>query len=254
MVWLAGQLPHTRRHQNLHGCPLTRSRIREIIQQHIPVWTFKLLNITFISFMQSIILYLLAAPVYPILLSTQFRPEVDASDLAFLAWQLGLVVSEWFSDQQQWGKITWCVARTPSAKSLTYSPDFHAAKHEYQKSAKIPRGWAAADLNRGFLTSGLWKYSRHPNFAAEQTIWLSLYAWSAITTNTSYFWASAGIVNLLSIFASSTILTEWITGQKYPEYEEYQRQVGKFMPLGIQGYQPPAAAVIGTNVTKQKQK
>lgn len=56
--------------------------------------------------MQSIILYLLAAPVYPILLSAQFRPEVGASDLIFLAWQLGLVVFEWFSDQQQWGKST----------------------------------------------------------------------------------------------------------------------------------------------------
>lgn len=77
---------------------------REIIQKNIPVWAFKILNLTFISFMQSVILYLLAAPVYPILLSAQFRPEVGASDLAFLAWELGLVTSEWFSDGQQWGK------------------------------------------------------------------------------------------------------------------------------------------------------
>lgn len=78
---------------------------REIIQKHIPVWAFKILNVTFISFMQSIILFLLAAPVYPILLSTQFQHDVGFSDVAFLAWQLSLVTSEWFSDQQQWGKI-----------------------------------------------------------------------------------------------------------------------------------------------------
>ncbi|CAN8097254.1 unnamed protein product [Discula destructiva] len=211
----------------------------EIIQKHVPVWAFKILNMTFISFMQSVILFLFAAPVYPIMLSAQFRPEVGASDLAFLAWQLGLVASEWFSDQQQW--------------------DFHAAKHEYQKTGKVPQGWKADDLNRGFLTSGLWKYSRHPNFAAEQTIWLSMYAWSAITTNTPFFWASAGIINLLWIFASSTVLTEWITGGKYPEYKEYQRQVGKFMPLSIKGYQPPATVVPinagnGTKTSKKKQK
>lgn len=72
---------------------------------------------------------------------------------------------------------------------------------------------------------------------------MSLYAWSAITTDTAFFWASAGIINLMWIFASSTVLTEWITGGKYPEYKEYQRQVGKFFPLGIMGYQPPAQSV-----------
>lgn len=76
---------------------------REIVQDHIPTWAFKLLNLTFISFMQSIILFLLAAPVYPILLSIQFQPKVGASDLAFVVFQLALVTSEWFADQQQWG-------------------------------------------------------------------------------------------------------------------------------------------------------
>lgn len=55
--------------------------------------------------MQSIILFLLAAPVYPILLTVQFRPDIGVSDVAFLAWELSLVTSEWFSDQQQWGKL-----------------------------------------------------------------------------------------------------------------------------------------------------
>ncbi|KAJ4425012.1 hypothetical protein N0V82_000294 [Gnomoniopsis sp. IMI 355080] len=194
----------------------------EIIQKHIPVWAFKLLNVTFISFMQSIILFLLAAPVYPILLTTQFRPDLGASDVAFLAWELGLVTSEWVSDGQQW--------------------HFHNAKHTYQETAKVPQGWTADDLNRGFLTLGLWKYSRHPNFAAEQIIWLSLYIWSAISTNTTFTWASAGVINLIWIFASSTILTEWISAGKYPEYKEYQRQVGKFLPLSISGYQPTTIA------------
>lgn len=77
---------------------------REIIKAHIPAWAFKLLNLTFISFMQSVILFGLAAPVYPILLSTQFQPEAGAQDLAFSAFELVLIAIEWLADQQQWGK------------------------------------------------------------------------------------------------------------------------------------------------------
>jgi steroid 5-alpha reductase family enzyme len=54
--------------------------------------------------MQSILLFLLAAPVYPIMLSTQFDPEVQLSDLAFVALDIGLVIWEIFADQQQWSK------------------------------------------------------------------------------------------------------------------------------------------------------
>lgn len=54
--------------------------------------------------MQSILLFLLAAPVYPILLSTQFDPEIQGSDLVFVALDVGLVIFEVFADQQQWSK------------------------------------------------------------------------------------------------------------------------------------------------------
>ena len=59
---------------------------------------------------------------------------------------IGLVVVEWFADGQQW--------------------NYHQAKHSYQKTAKVPAGWTRAQMERGFNTTGLWKYSRHPNFAA----------------------------------------------------------------------------------------
>lgn len=77
---------------------------REIIKDNIPGWAFKLLNLTFISFMQSVILFGLAAPVYPILLSTQFQSEARATDLAFSGFELALVAIEWLADQQQWSK------------------------------------------------------------------------------------------------------------------------------------------------------
>lgn len=137
----------------------------------------------------------------------------------------------------------------PSETILTRTSDYQTAKYEYKKTAKLPTGFNADDLNRGFITSGLWAYSRHPNFALEQTIWIALYAKSAFTTNTPLFWAAAGALNLVSIFFGSTILTEYITSEKYPEYVEYQRQVAKFLPLSAQGYQKPAIAPKRTAVT-----
>ena len=100
-------------------------------------------------------------------------------------------------------------------------------------------GFKPADLDRGFITSGLWGYSRHPNFAAEQSIWFILYQWSCYTTKTLYSWAGVGPAFLILLFQGSTWLTELITAGKYPEYREYQRAVGMFVPTWFSAYKTP---------------
>src|SRR4051794_32135750 len=94
---------------------------REIIRKQISKIVFHVFNWTFISFIQSILLFMLAAPVYTILLSTQFEPNVTSADLTYVAMEIGLILVEWFADQQQW--------------------NFQGAKKEYQASAKVPRGF-----------------------------------------------------------------------------------------------------------------
>lgn len=106
--------------------------------------------------------------------------------------------------------------------------------------AKLPRGFDQAELDRGFITSGLWGYSRHPNFAAEQLIWFTLYQWSCYSTSSLYNWAGVGAGALVLLFQGSTMLTEAITAGKYPGYRDYQRAVGKFLPASLRSYQPPA--------------
>lgn len=112
---------------------------------------------------------------------------------------------------------------------LTYL-DFQNAKHNYQKTAKSPTEYKREDLDRGFNVVGLWALSRHPNFAAEQCIWLTLYAWSCFVTKTYWNWTGIGAIAYLCLFQASTWFTELVSSRKYPEYREYRKRVGKFIP------------------------
>ncbi|KAI8634729.1 DUF1295-domain-containing protein [Xylariaceae sp. FL1651] len=194
----------------------------EIIRGQCHPVIFFIFNATFISFIQSILLFLLAAPTYIILLASNIEPKIGTADMIFTVAEVALVVSEWFSDQQQW--------------------NYQTAKKEYQKTAKVPRGcgYTLEDLNRGFITTGLWAYCRHPNFTAEQTIWFTMYQWSCYAGNVVYSWAGSGPLLLVMLFQGSTWLTESLTAGKYPEYKAYQKQVGVLLP-SLQPYKAPIA-------------
>lgn len=78
----------------------------------------------------------------------------------------------------------------------------------------------AADIEDGFLQSGLFSYCRHPNFFAELSMWFSFYLFSI-----------AGPLLYCALFHGSTRLTEYLSAQKYPRYKSYQKRVPRFIPL-----------------------
>lgn len=108
--------------------------------------------------------------------------------------------------------------------------DYHKAKKSYLETAKVPHKYDQEDLDRGFCASGFWAWSRHPNFAAEQAVWVTLYQWSCWSTQGLYNWSGIGALAYLILFQASTWFTELITAGKYLEYKEYQKRVGKFLP------------------------
>ncbi|KAB8232917.1 hypothetical protein ETB97_005607 [Aspergillus alliaceus] len=179
-------------------------------------FVFFLFNIVFISLTQSLLLLLLSAPTYNFLLLSRLPGgnSFEIPDLVFSRVAFFFIIIEYFADQQQW--------------------NFHCAKHEYQNTARIPEQYKGQftpeDLERGFTVSGLWSLSRHPNFLAEQAIWLTLYLWSCYRTDSYVQWTGLGVLGLLLIFQGSTRLTESISSSKYPEYSEYQARVGRFIP------------------------
>lgn len=69
----------------------------------MPSWAFFILNVTFISFLQSLLLCLISLPsAYVIFLTNQVERGIRPSDFFFFVTEVGLVVSEWISDGQQW--------------------------------------------------------------------------------------------------------------------------------------------------------
>ncbi|CAK7563239.1 MAG: hypothetical protein SEPTF4163_001102 [Sporothrix epigloea] len=203
-----------------------------IVKDAIPLWLFFLLNVVFISFIQSVLLFSIAVPAYTLLLSNTIEPGLGLGDIIFAAAEIGLVAFEYVADQQQW--------------------DYQTAKYAYRDTGKVPAAFDKATLDRGFLAEGVWAYSRHPNFAAEQSIWILLYQWSCYATGTLYNWTGLGVFALVMLFQGSTALTEQITSGKYPGYKEYQRQVSMFVPVSLQGYKTPAPKVIRTSELTDK--
>ncbi|KAJ5574229.1 uncharacterized protein N7459_008656 [Penicillium hispanicum] len=177
---------------------------------------FTIFNFSFIAIAQSVLLLLITAPTYVFVVAayTQGPEAFGLPDLAFSRAAFFFIIIEYFADQQQW--------------------NFQAAKQEYQNNARIPgpfkEQYTPEDLERGFVVSGLWSWSRHPNFVAEQAVWLTMYLWCAYRTETYLQWPVFGVVGYLLIFQGSTRLTESISASKYPEYPEYQARVGRFIP------------------------
>lgn len=69
---------------------------------------------------------------------------------------------------------------------------------------------------RGFITDGLFKYTRHPNFFCEISMWWVIYFFSVSSSGLNLSGIGALLLNLL--FLGSTALTEKISCEKYPAY------------------------------------
>ena len=87
------------------------------------------------------------------------------------------------------------------------------------------------DYKKGFLDKGLWAFSRHPNYFAEQAIWLSFYLFSIYTSSEWLNWSIAGSLLLVVLFQGSSNFSEEISTEKYPLYKEYQKRVPRFFGL-----------------------
>lgn len=163
-------------------------------------------DLFFISGYQNALILMFTFPALVCMGSTEPFGWVDAIAAVLM---FGFILYETIADKQQW--------------------DFQSKKWAMIKSGKTLEE-LPAPYNKGFNTLGLWNVSRHPNYMAEQAIWVSFYVFSIGAGVGIVNWSMIGALLLIVLFTASTNLVEGISGDKYPEYAEYCKKVNKFFP------------------------
>ncbi len=169
-------------------------------------WKWTLFNLGFISAYQNVLILLFTLPV---IVALQ-HPEAPLGTMDWIAGGLMLffIVYETLADAQH-------------------------MRFQNRKWAKIRAGETPeGDLKKGFLDRGLWSLSRHPNYFAEQAIWITFYFFGVAASGEWFNWSIAGSLLLIVLFIGSSNFSEEISAGKYPEYKEYQKKVHRFIPLG----------------------
>lgn len=84
--------------------------------------------------------------------------------------------------------------------------------------------------NRGqVLDSGLWRYTRHPNYFGDFCVWWGLYL---IAASGGAWWTAVGPVVMTALLMrySGAGLLEKTIGKRRPGYDEYVRRTNAFFP------------------------
>lgn len=165
-------------------------------------WVWPVFNLLFISYYQMALILLFTLPI----VKAHPGGPIGVADVILSLCFIGLLVIETVADQQQW--------------------NFQNEKYR-RKQAGIDPGPV---YGPGFVQTGLWAWVRHPNYAAEQGIWIVFYLFSIVAGGGWFNWSIAGVILLLLLFKSSSDFSEAISADKYPAYAGYKRKVGRFIP------------------------
>ncbi len=166
------------------------------LRKRMPAAAFQLFNLLFIAIFQNVLLLLITLPAW--VASKSETASLGPIDLLIALLFVLAIVGESIADNQQWR--------------------FHLLKQSKQTTAH-------------FLTAGLFRFSRHPNFFCEQLMWWCVFAFSVLAAGTPWHVGLAGPVILTALFQGSSRFTEALTLEKYPAYAEYQRTTPRQFPV-----------------------
>ena len=166
-------------------------------------WKWSAFNLFFISAYQMALILFFTLPA---LKAMESNIPIGIFDYILAAIFVALVIMEYIADNQQYY--------------------YQEEKYRQKKIGKV------ADFYKiGFTHTGLWAYMRHPNYSAEQAIWIVFYFFSVIATNIWLNWSITGALLLVLLFKGSSDFSEEETEKKYPLYKKYIKEVGRFLPL-----------------------
>lgn len=178
--------------------PVLRAKIPAF--QNKIVW--RVFHLLFIALYQNILLWIITVPA----VAAWSNVSLNRWDFLAAGAMLLFIYIETLADQQQ--------------------NSFQA-----RKRASITNGdKSSPELKTGFVTEGLWAYSRHPNYCCEQGIWFAYYCFSISSCKAWINVTILGPLLLVTLFAASARFTEQIACSKYPLYAAYAQRVPMFLP------------------------
>jgi steroid 5-alpha reductase family enzyme len=196
--WRRGGYGNLIEHEEDYRWPI----LRKIIGNK---WLFLLFNISFIASYQNLLLMLIALPAYGVMKGAS---AIGSTDIIITVLFLVFLLIETIADEQHWY--------------------FHKKKYSCA-SVDEREHHPDRDVRDGFLQSGLFTYSRHPNYFAEQSMWVCIYAFSISKGLLNFYFT--GVFLLITLFMGSMAFGESITLSKYPKYKEYQQRTSQCFPF-----------------------
>ncbi len=166
-----------------------------VLRGRMSGWQFQWFNLFFITIYQNVLLFLISLPAWT---AYQHRGGFGPLDILLAVAFGGCLLGETVADQQQWNFQQW----------------------KKTQSTPHPR----------FVQTGLFRYSRHPNFFFEQAQWWIVFGFGAVAAGNIAQWTVVGAVLLTLLFIGSTRFTETISLTRYPEYADYQATTSAVIP------------------------
>lgn len=165
---------------------------------------FGLFNLLFISFYQNFLILMFCSPLF--IASGGRDNGLNIIDMVAASLMLAFIIVEAISDNQMFR--------------------FHRLKNRGEASDTF----FATSLKNGFISDGLWRFVRHPNYSSEQAIWICFYLFGVAASGKWINWSLAGPILLVLLFFGSSEMTERISSGKYPAYADYKKNVPRFIP------------------------
>ena len=164
-------------------------------------------NLLFICGFQQLVVLAFTSPAAAVIMSKP--PPLNALDAFAALLFLALVAGEAIADRQQLR--------------------FQTEKYRRIRAKELPGEYAD-----GFISTGLWAYSRHPNYFCEVTMWCVFYLFTIAAGMPLLNWTALGPIFFACLFVlphASLDTTEALSSRKYPNFPDYQRRVSRFFPL-----------------------
>jgi steroid 5-alpha reductase family enzyme len=180
--------------------------------------------------------FIMSVPI--ILINTQQSPQLNTLDLvAIVTWFIGFIIesvadAQMYAFMHEHGKVVHSNAEKIQEAKTPYTAAMNTLKNVRTWFAKkfSKDGLSKVfERNEPVLQTGLWRYSRHPNYFGELVMW-----WSIFLLSLSAPYGYCGLICPLAITTTLLFISgiPWIEAsmKNNSAYQEYARKTSILIP------------------------